>query len=210
MTDPQGPPEPNEYDGPEMVEPVEALGRQVVRRWQEMLQSASPSWAPTVTLGRALRSVKRLRLDLRRAPCIRHRHHRDAHRRAHRVPDQRDHRLHERPAAAALRRGDLRRGPGHDRSAARAGGAADRDHRGRPLGQRVRRRDRRHAAQRGGGCARGHRCRSLRGAGRAAHPRAGDRPAAADADRRSRRAHWAARSCAACCSTCRSPSTSGA
>ena len=90
-------------------------------------------------------------------------------------------------AAARVRRGHLRRGPGDHRRAARAGRAADRDHRRRPLGQRLRRRDRLDAAQRGGRRADRHRRRSLRGAGRAARHRTGDRAAAADHRRRRRR-----------------------
>ena len=60
MTDPQGPPEPNEYDGPEMVEPVEALGRHVVRRWRDTLAGLAFVGRATVTLG-ALSPRKRLR-----------------------------------------------------------------------------------------------------------------------------------------------------
>ena len=55
-----------------------------------------------------------------------------------------------RAAAAQLRRRHLRSGSDHRRRAARAGRAADGDHRGGPLGQRIRGRDRLDAAQRGG------------------------------------------------------------
>jgi phospholipid/cholesterol/gamma-HCH transport system permease protein len=62
MTDPQGPSEPNEYDGPEMVEPVEALGRQVVRRWQDTRTGLAFVGRTTVTLGRAFSRGRRLRI----------------------------------------------------------------------------------------------------------------------------------------------------
>ena len=121
MTDPQGPSEPNEYDGPEMVEPVEALGRQVVRRWQEMRTGLAFVGRTTVTLGRAFAHGRRLRLT----SVVRHVY---------------DTGITAMPIVALiaflisviiaymsaqqlqqLRRGDLRRGPGHHRRAARAG-----------------------------------------------------------------------------------------
>jgi phospholipid/cholesterol/gamma-HCH transport system permease protein len=80
--------------------------------------------------------------------------------------------------------------------AARAGRAADGDHRRRPLRQRLRRRDRLDAAQRGSRRARGNRCRPGGDAGPAAHHRPGDRPAAADRRRRRASAWPAARSSA--------------
>ncbi len=61
MTDPQGAPAPNPYDEPQMVEPVEALGRQVVRQWQGVRTGLAFLGRSTVTLGRALTSLKRLR-----------------------------------------------------------------------------------------------------------------------------------------------------
>ena len=101
-----------------------------------------------VTGLRSLRSPHHLRVAFDRAACLRDRHPGDPDRFADRLPDQRDHRLPRRAAAAPVRRGDLHGRPGGDRGAARDGRAADGDHRRRPLGQRVRGRDRRHAAQR--------------------------------------------------------------
>jgi phospholipid/cholesterol/gamma-HCH transport system permease protein len=61
MTDPQGSPEPSPYDEPQVIEPVEALGRQVVRGWHGVRDGLEFLGRATVTLGRALGSVKRLR-----------------------------------------------------------------------------------------------------------------------------------------------------
>src|SRR5262245_28028777 len=61
MTDPQGASAPNPYDEPEMVEPVEALGRQVVRRWDDLLIGLAFVGRASVTLARALTSIRRLR-----------------------------------------------------------------------------------------------------------------------------------------------------
>ena len=65
------------------------------------------------------------------------------------------------PAAARPRRRHLCRRPGHHRRAARAGRAADGDHRRRPLRQRLRRGDRLDEAQPGGRCADRHRRRPV-------------------------------------------------
>ncbi len=120
----------------------------------------------------------------RRAPRVRDGPDRRADRLADRLPDRGDRRLHRRAAAAAVRRRDLRRRPGHRVRAARARRAADRDHRRRPFGQRLRRRDRRDEAERRGRCPARHGHGPGRGAGAAAHPRARHRAAGAHGGRR--------------------------
>lgn len=62
MTDPHDSTAPNEYDEPTGVEPVEALGRQVVRRWANLLVGLAFTGRAVVTLGKAFGSFKRLRL----------------------------------------------------------------------------------------------------------------------------------------------------
>ncbi len=101
----------------------------------------------TASLGRIFGSLRRLRLAVHRAARLRNRPDRRADRRADRFPDQRDRRLHRRPAAAEIRRRDFRRRSRDGRRTARAGCAPDRDHRCGPIGQRIRRRDRRDEAE---------------------------------------------------------------
>ena len=172
------------------------------RRTRRATRSASSGASPSRRL-RSLRSAASPAAALDRAARLRDRHPGDPDRVADRIPDQRDRRVSRRAAAAAVRRGDLHRRSGRDRGAARDGRAAHGDHRRRPLGQRLRRRDRRHAPERRDRRAAVDGRRLLRSAGPAAADRAGDRVAAA---RRSSPTRWAwpaARCCPRCCSTSR-------
>ena len=162
------------------------------RLWPHLREPA----APAVPVDRAAR--------LRDGP------HGRADRFADRLPDRRHRRLHRCPAAAQVRRRDLRRGSRDGLRAARARRAADGDHRGRPLGQRFRRGDRRHEAERGGRCAACDRHGPHRGAGAAAHPRARHRAACTDHARGRDGARSAVRSCPGTSWTSRSASTSSA
>ena len=105
----------------------------------------------------------------------------DAHadRRPLELPHRRGDRLSGGGPAEKIRRRGLRRQPPRHLDLARDGHSTDRDHRGRPLGQRVHRRDRHHEGERGGRRDDHARPRSHRGAGDAAHARARVDPAAA-------------------------------
>ena len=59
---PGDPPDPRQYDEPELVEPVEALGRQVVRRWRDTRSGLEFLGRVVVTLGRSISGRRRLRI----------------------------------------------------------------------------------------------------------------------------------------------------
>jgi phospholipid/cholesterol/gamma-HCH transport system permease protein len=62
MSDAPGQAEATEYDEPEAVEPVAAIGRHVVRRWDDTRHGLAFVGRATITLGRALTRRKSLRL----------------------------------------------------------------------------------------------------------------------------------------------------
>jgi phospholipid/cholesterol/gamma-HCH transport system permease protein len=62
MSDAPGQADPTQYDEPEVVEPVAAIGRHVVRRWEDTRLGLAFVGRATLTLGRALTRRKSLRL----------------------------------------------------------------------------------------------------------------------------------------------------
>jgi phospholipid/cholesterol/gamma-HCH transport system permease protein len=81
---------------PLVTRPLHRIGRFTVGLRHSALDHLSLLGGVVAALGRALSAAA----GLDRPPRLRHRHHRDPDRLADRVPDQRDHRLHRRAAAA--------------------------------------------------------------------------------------------------------------
>ena len=180
------------------------LGRHTAAFSRNAIEGLAFLGRTSVTFISSVPRPKHLRVDLDRAPRLRDRHHRHADRGADRLPDQRDHRLHERAAAArssAPKSTSSTSSPSaccaswgccSPPSLSPAAPAAPSPPRSASmkLNEEV---DALHAIGR----------RPVRSAGGAARPRAGDRAAAAHGRRRPRRAQRAARCCAVTCSTCR-------
>jgi len=99
---------------PEAERALEAIGRQAVRAGQDLMQGLAFVGRTSTTFLRAW-CVRGACGRLRSRGTSMTRHYGHAHRGADRVPHQRDHRLHERAAAARARRGHLCGRPGHHR-----------------------------------------------------------------------------------------------